>query len=79
MTGADCDGCLVARQGERGIDLACNECGALVGKVNQAVLEALLGLAGPHVTCSHCGRVSSMPGFEKVEAFVCEHCGRAVG
>jgi hypothetical protein len=29
--------------------------------------------------CSHCGAVNLLPGFSRVEAFVCQTCGKGNG
>ena len=40
----ECCGCVIAREEGETIELACNECGAVVGVVQRSVLDDLLFL-----------------------------------
>ena len=78
---SDCRGCLTGRIiGDRG-EIFCNECGEVVrstpaGELQRALDEMNLGLDLATGLCKHCGAVNLFPGFSRVEAFVCQTCGK---
>jgi hypothetical protein len=74
----DCCGCIVAEIEGETVKLVCNECGAVVGTVDLAILTQLLGLECAKATCPHCGKSNAFPGLTEVEVYTCQHCGRAV-
>jgi hypothetical protein len=48
-TGVDCCGCIVVNVRGNDAELMCNECDAVVGVVNVAILRDLVGLIRPFV------------------------------
>jgi hypothetical protein len=81
---SDCCGCLFGRiAGDRGV-IVCNECGKIVQKVLaedlQRTLDGLeLMLEIATAMCRYCRAVNLIPGFSRVEAFVCRECGKGNG
>jgi len=53
--------------GERRWKLVCNECGAVVGTIDLAILTQLLGLECAEAPCAHCGRANTFPGITAME------------
>ena len=43
-TGVDCCGCMIAREHGNDTELLCNECGAVLGVMNTAILNDLISL-----------------------------------
>jgi hypothetical protein len=80
----DCCGCLNgAIRGDQAL-IVCNECNFIVRAVPAAELrktlaEMELTLEMCTEMCPHCRSVNVLPGFSKVTAFTCKHCGEAVG
>ena len=80
----DCCGCLTGRiVGDRG-EIFCNECAEVVRAVpavdlQRTIDERELQLDLAIGLCSHCGAVNLLPGFSRVEAFVCQTCGKGNG
>ena len=77
----ECCGCL---HGIINGDLAhieCNECGQVLRRVRAAYLEKTFAemessLDVDSAVCPYCGTENSFPGFSRVQAFICQHCGR---
>jgi uncharacterized protein (DUF983 family) len=64
-------------------DLVCNECGTNFGTLAADAAEKTLidmslqqGLATE--MCQHCRQVNLFPGFDKMLAYTCRHCGQGV-
>jgi hypothetical protein len=81
-----CCGCLTGVAGDEAAYIVCNECGVVVRTVPSAALhqvldEMELALDMDVAMCAHCRAVNLFPGLSKVEAFICQQCGRgaAVG
>jgi hypothetical protein len=79
--GEDCCGCLTGRPAGDFAEVICSECGEVIVYVPSETLrqaltdmESRLDLATGR--CSHCGAVNLFPGFSRVEAFVCQTCGK---
>jgi predicted RNA-binding Zn-ribbon protein involved in translation (DUF1610 family) len=64
--GVECCGCIVAVVEDQNVELQCNECGAVVGVIQIDILRGLLGLDAAKVTCPHCGKLNTFPGFSKM-------------
>jgi hypothetical protein len=78
--GADCCGCLYVRVEGEQADIVCNECAAVIRTVPVADVERVVKELGQTDTicsarCTHCGAVSSFPGFATIDVFVCSECG----
>jgi hypothetical protein len=61
--------------------IICNECREMIriiplGDLRRALDEMELQLEVATGLCNHCGAVDLFPGFSRVEAFVCETCGK---
>src|SRR5260370_40798094 len=78
IAGVDCCGCIVAAVDGSNVVLQCNECGAVVGVIQIDILKGLLGLDCATDACPHCGEVNTFPGFERMSAYTCKHCGKGV-
>jgi DNA-directed RNA polymerase subunit RPC12/RpoP len=76
--GVECCGCIVAVVEDKNVELQCNECGAVLGVIQIDVLRGLLGLDAAKVTCPHCGKLNTFPGFSKMLTYICQHCGKTV-
>jgi uncharacterized protein (DUF983 family) len=50
----------------------------VVGVVQIDILRGLLGLDCAREKCPHCGHENVFPGFDKMVAYTCGGCGRAV-
>jgi ribosomal protein S27E len=77
----ECSGCLFARIGLESAVIACNECGKIVrrvaaGDLQRTLNELELQLEVATALCRHCRAVNLFPGFSRVEAFVCQTCGK---
>jgi hypothetical protein len=79
-TGADCCGCLVVDVRERDAALRCNECGAIVGTMNAAILDAVFehiaperNIRVPAIDCPHCVYTNRFPGWDRMMAFICRN------
>lgn len=62
-------------------DIICNECDAViriipVAEVENTLRELARTDAICSVPCSHCGAVTTFPGWRAIGAFVCPECGR---
>jgi hypothetical protein len=62
-------------------DIVCNECDAVirtipVAEVESALREMARTDAVCSARCSHCGAVTTFPGWRTIEAFICSECGR---
>jgi hypothetical protein len=78
IVGVDCCGCIVAALDGTNVELQCNECGAVVGVIQIDILKGLLGLDCATDTCPHRGKVNAFPGFDRMNAYTCQHCGKTV-
>ena len=76
--GVECCGCIVAVVEDQNVELRCNECGAVVGVIHIDILRGLLGLDAAKVTCPHCRKLNTFPGFSKMLTYTCQACGKAV-
>jgi hypothetical protein len=78
VAGVECCGCIIADIEGETVKLLCNECGAAVSMVNLSILTQLFGLEFAKATLPHCDKAKTFPGFTEVDAYTCQHCGRAV-
>jgi ssDNA-binding Zn-finger/Zn-ribbon topoisomerase 1 len=78
VPGVDCCGCIIAVVEGNKVELRCNECGAVVGVVQLDILKGLLGLDCATTTCPRCGHENSFAGLERMRAYTCRGCGKAV-
>ena len=79
----DCCGCLTGVVRGDQAEFVCNECGAIVRTVPAETLQKIideleLSLTIATAKCPHCGAANIAPGFSKLTAYVCEHCGEGV-
>ena len=61
--------------------ISCNECGAVVRTVPttelQQTLDKMESKLDPAIAiCQYCGAVIHQPGFDRLEAFMCDWCGK---
>ena len=49
--GVDCCGCIVVKTHGKDAELSCNECGAVVGVINTAILNDIVSM----IPARHCG------------------------
>ena len=78
LNGTDCDGCIVAQANQGTIELVCNECREILGRIDQHILISLLQVEAARPICPDCGQVNVIPGFTEIFAYICRHCGAAV-
>jgi hypothetical protein len=80
---SDCEGFwMVVERGGRA-EIKFNSCGEVIDTVAiERAGSRLMELAGAEMMCSarcpHCGSLNSFPGFNAIEAFVCQECGEGV-
>jgi hypothetical protein len=82
--GENCCGCLVGVHARHTAEIVCNECGAVVmyfaaGDLRKILDEIESRLEFATGRCKHYGSINLIPGFLRVEAFVCGTCGKANG
>lgn len=80
----ECSGCLFGRISLDIAVIACNGCGRIVRKVAASNLQRTLNemelqLEVATALCRHCRAVNLFPGLSRVEAFVCQTCGKVNG
>ena len=78
ITGVNCSGYVVAVVEESDVELRCNKCGGVVGVVQVAVMEGLLGLNCATATCPLCGKENTFPGSSDMSTYTCDACGQVV-
>lgn len=79
----DCCGCLNAVVRGDQADIVCNECGAVIRTVPAAALqqtltEMELTLDICTEMCPHCGKVSVISGYSRIDVYTCPECGEPV-
>jgi hypothetical protein len=79
----ECCGLFFPRERGDVADLRCNECGFVLKTVPLADLrrtqdELQLSLEVASEQCPHCGAVDLFPGFSRMLAYTCRHCGEPV-
>jgi hypothetical protein len=79
----DCCGCLTGIVRGEVVEIACNECGAVIRTVpvtelQNALDEMELTLDVCSEMCPYCRSVNVLPGFSRMLAFTCRNCGKAV-
>lgn len=77
----ECCGLFFPEETENGeAAMACNECGFVVKTVPVADLQRTLDqmqlqLEVASELCPECGKVNLFPGFSRMMAYTCRHCG----